>query len=77
MKTLSSRPLSLASEIFCTKAVTVASLYVLFIQAYNIQTWRREYTSNKNSFDIKYFTLKAQNMNEWSYENVLNLVSWH
>ena len=34
-------------------------------------------TSNKNSCDIKYFTWKAQNMNQWNHENMLNLVSWN
>ena len=34
-------------------------------------------TSNKNRCDIKYFTWKAQNMNKWSHEKMLNLMSWH
>ena len=42
MKTLFSRPFYLPSEIFCTKAVNVASLYVLFTQAYYIHTYIHE-----------------------------------
>ena len=77
MKTLSFQDLSLFKVKYFVPKLLLWLLHMYFSFRLTAYIQEGENTSNKNSCDIKYFTWKAQNMNEWSHENMLNLVSWH
>ena len=77
MKTLSFQDLSLFQVKYSIPRLLLWLLRMYFSFRLTTYIHEGENTSNKNCFDIKYFTWKTQNMNQWSHRNMLNLVSWH
>ena len=77
MKTLSFQDLSLFQVKYSLPKLLLWFLRMYF--SFRLTTYIQEgdNTSNKNNCDIKYFTGKAHNMNEWSHKNMLNFLFWH